>query len=55
MAAEESVVLAFRVPKSLMSRIEKVCDRAKNPFAPSKARIGQRGVELALKELERAK
>lgn len=44
-----------RLPDELYARLEKATDKSKNPYAPSKTSIIERGVELALKELEKRK
>ena len=45
----------IRVPKALAERVERACDRTKNPYAPTRTRLFLRGVELSLTELQKAK
>lgn len=44
-----------RIDEDLVNRLEKATDRSKDPYAPSKSQIIERGIELALRELERRK
>jgi len=43
----------IRIPDSQAARLEKATDRSKDPYAPSITQILLRGLELALKEVER--
>ena len=45
--------LTVRIPPELEARLAKATDRKKNPYAPSITQVVVRGLELALKELER--
>jgi hypothetical protein len=48
-------MLSFRVAGELVRRLEKVTDRTKNPYAPNTTQILERGLMLALDEIERKK
>jgi predicted DNA-binding protein len=45
--------LSIRISEGLNARLRAATDRDKNPYAPSVTQIVERGIELALKELER--
>lgn len=47
--------MTFRIEAKLLARLEKACDKAKNPYAPTQTQVVERGIELALRELERRK
>ena len=49
----EKIVICSRVKPELKARLDMVSDKARNPFAPSRAQIIERGIELALNEYER--
>lgn len=49
------IAVTFRIGPEMKARIDKACDRDRNPYAPSKTRLLERGIELALKEIERKK
>ena len=44
--------IAARISNDLATRVRKVTDRKQDPFAVSISQLIERGVELALKELE---
>lgn len=48
--AEKNVTI--RVPSTILARLLKATNKAKNPYAPSVTQILLRGTELALKEVE---
>lgn len=52
---EPAKPFTIRISAALRARIEKVIDRKRDPYAPTKTQIGLRGLELALKEREKAK
>jgi len=45
--------LSLRLPDNLLVRLRNAANKARNPYAPSITQIVERGIELALKELER--
>lgn len=45
-------LLSVRIDGSLKARLDKASDQARDPYAPAKAKIVERGIELALKELD---
>ncbi len=44
-----------RLPMPLHQKLLVATDRDRNPYAPTVSKIVQRGVELALKEMEKRK
>lgn len=48
------IAVTFRISKELKRRLDRACDRDHNPYAPSKTRLIERGIELALREVERS-
>ena len=44
--------ISARVPEALAQRLSAATDRAKDPYAPTVSQVINRGIELALKELE---
>jgi len=46
-------IITARVPEALAKRLEKAISVKSNPFAPTRTAIILRGLELALKEVER--
>lgn len=50
MATEQ---INVRVEKALVKRLRKATVESKNPFSPTISQIVERGIELALKELNR--
>lgn len=44
--------IGIRVSDDHRSRIDRVTDRDRNPYAPTITQLIERGIELALKELE---
>lgn len=48
-------LLSVRIDPSLKSRLDKASDQDRDPFAPTRAKIVERGIELALKELDAKK
>lgn len=47
------IAVTFRIDPAMKARLDKACDRDRNPYAPSKTRLLERGIELALREMER--
>lgn len=47
------VPVSLRIDRNLMDRIGKAVDRTRNPYAPTMTQIIERGIELALRELEK--
>jgi uncharacterized protein YfbU (UPF0304 family) len=47
--------IAIRVDTALLKRARSLSDKNGNPYAPSLIQIIERGLELALRELERKK
>lgn len=45
--------VSLRIPAELAERLRKVTDRVKKPYAPTATAILLRGLELALKEIEK--
>lgn len=45
--------LSLRISETLLARLRTAADKARNPYAPSLTQVVERGIELALKELER--
>lgn len=48
------IAVTFRIDKELKARLDNACDSGRNPYAPSKTRLVGRGIELALREVERS-
>jgi predicted transcriptional regulator len=46
---------SIRIRDELAEKLERATDRSRNPYAPTKTAVFERGLELALKELERRK
>lgn len=44
--------IAARIPDDLAKRVRQVTDRKRDPYAVSISQLIERGVELALRELE---
>lgn len=40
------------LPPDLLARLDRACDPASNPYAPTKSAMIRRGIELALNELD---
>lgn len=53
MIDDTKVPLSLRIDRELLDKLERAVDRSKNPYAPSKTQIIERGIELALRELEK--
>lgn len=51
--AMNTKIVSLRIPAVLASRLGKVTDKAKKPLAPTATAIILRGLELALREIER--
>lgn len=49
------IAVTFRIDPAMKARLDKACDRGCNPYAPSKTRLLERGIELALREMETKK
>jgi predicted transcriptional regulator len=47
--------ITVRLDEELLARLDKVTDAGRNPYAPSKRQVIERGLELALRELEKRK
>ena len=45
--------VTVRVPAELADRLAKATDTRKNPYAPNASQIMLRGLDVALKEVER--
>jgi len=45
--------LGLRLPHELLERLRAVADADKNPYAPTMTQIVERGIILALRELEK--
>jgi hypothetical protein len=45
--------IGLRLPAELLERLRTAADASKNPYAPSMTQIVERGIILALRELER--
>jgi predicted DNA binding CopG/RHH family protein len=45
--------VTVRLPEDLIEAIGKATDKSRDPYAPSVTQVIERGVRLALKELER--
>jgi predicted DNA binding CopG/RHH family protein len=45
--------VSIRLPDDLIEAIAKATDKRRDPYAPSITQVIERGVRLALKELER--
>lgn len=48
-------LLSVRIESSLKGRLDKASDQDRDPYAPAKAKIVERGIDLALKELDAKK
>ena len=48
-------LLSVRIETSLKGRLDKASNQNHNPYAPTKAKIVERGIELALRELDAKK
>jgi hypothetical protein len=44
--------VTFRIEDKLLERLKKASSDSKNPYAPTQVQIVERGIELALKEIE---
>lgn len=47
--------IGIRLSNELADRLDKATDRIRDPYAPTTTQLIERGLELALKELERRK
>jgi hypothetical protein len=45
-------LLSVRIDSEVKAALERISDQDRDVYAPSKARIVERGIELALRELE---
>jgi predicted DNA-binding protein len=45
-------LLSVRLPADLKARLDRASDQTRDPYAPARARIIERGIELALREIE---
>lgn len=52
MAKEAKEIMSIRIDPALKSALDRICDQDRDAYAPSRARIVERGIELALRELE---
>ncbi len=48
-------VITARISNELLARLKKASDKRKNPYAPTITQIIERGLDLALSELETKK
>jgi hypothetical protein len=47
--------IAIRLDSSLLARARRVSDKENNPYAPTLIQVIERGLELALREIEKKK
>lgn len=48
-------LLSVRIDEGVIAALDRASDQDRDAYAPSKARIVERGIELALRELEAKK
>ena len=48
-------LLSVRIPADLKVRLDRASDQKRDPYAPTRAKIIERGIELALQELKAKK
>jgi hypothetical protein len=48
-------LLSVRIAADLKARLDRASDQERDPYAPTRARIIERGIELAVRELEAKK
>lgn len=53
MIDDAKVPVSLRIDRNLMDRLDRAVNRSRNPYAPTKTQIVERGIELALRELEK--
>jgi len=51
----QKIPFTLRLDSSVMERLTSAADRLKNPYAPNKTQIVERGIELALQEIANKK
>jgi hypothetical protein len=47
--------LSVRIPADLKVRLDRASDQKRDPYAPTRAKVIERGIELALQELKAKK
>lgn len=47
--------IGIRLSDEMAARLDRATDRNRDPYAPTMTQLVERGIELALKELERRK